>query len=174
MVKWEWTHHTRELAAALWVGLLRVAGQLHLLEVHLERDIETFYNNAHHRLKYCLTKAANIQTQSDLQRPAWRWKCTLCGWSASAHPGSPRWPPRSLSAASPCCPSRSRPTCASLRQTASPRRRRSSAFGSRGGWCRRSPKSECRPGNAGLPAPVPAGCWPATGPRISWPFLWLS
>lgn len=38
MFKWERTHHTRELTAFLWVGLLRITGQLHLLEVHLERD----------------------------------------------------------------------------------------------------------------------------------------
>lgn len=38
MFKWEQTHHTRELTAFLRVGLLRITGQLHLLEVHLERD----------------------------------------------------------------------------------------------------------------------------------------
>lgn len=46
-------------------------------------EIRTFILDQR-RLK-CYFTNPNVQTQSDLQPPAWRWLCTLCWWLASAH-----------------------------------------------------------------------------------------
>lgn len=122
-------------------------------------------------------QTADSQTPSGPRRPVWRWRRTLGGRPALAHPRIPPSPRGSLWARSPDRPSRSGRTCATRHQITSPRQWRSSPCGLRGGWCRRSPESGYHRGNGGQSAPVPLGHWPATGPRIyrlcpQWPWTW--